>query len=320
MFTNKIPHLGSFYPNFKLVMKEEGDLAHNSNKALVKNTFWQTDKIGYRNDNFFYDPDILLIGDSFIVGSGLNQSETITNKISKKLGNKVKVYNMAPSSLRKFDILYQKGIIKKPRIIIYSIAERNIPETFISYKQLNRWNRIIENMIVFCTNDLNIKFDRMIRFYSVEWLKSRIQGNKGHVVVSPVDSDMFFLYGKHRLSHSLQDLKKTLASIISYKEYCESNNIDFLFLPMPDKETVYYDFVPLDSQPDYLLKLDSLLKENGISTINTIKLYNKERTNNNILLYHYDDTHWNPRAVEIVADEIIKYIDTTNMSQVHLKK
>jgi len=310
-FTTITPHLCNFYPNFKLVMKEEGDLGYNTNKTLIKNTIWQTDKIGNRNDTFYSDPDILLIGDSFIAGSSLSQSETISNKIALKLGYKAKVYNIAPGTLRDFDMLYKKGIIKKPKILIYSIGERNIPPIFDPYKLSNRW---LENIInSFCLDGWNVNIDRMTRFYSFERLKSIIQRKAGKGRQSPIDSTMLFRKDVHL--HATEDLNKTLSIISSYKKYCESNNISFLFLPIPDKQTVYYDLVPLAHQPDYLVKLDTLLKQNGIPAINVLNLYIKERAINNPVLYQYDDNHWNVKAVEIVTDEIIKYLKTTKYYQ-----
>ena len=82
----------------------------------------------------------------------------------------------------------------------------------------------------------------------------------------------------------------------------------FLYVPMPNKESVYYDFIPLNKQPDYLFKLDSILKEANVSTINTLEIYNNYRKINSALLYHLDDTHWNSKATDLVSKEIaIKY-------------
>ena len=82
--------------------------------------------------------------------------------------------------------------------------------------------------------------------------------------------------------------------------------IDFLFLPMPDKETVYFELVPFIKQPNYLFKLDSILTNSNVATINTLKIYNEFRKENKSLLYHFDDTHWNSNATEIIANEITK--------------
>jgi len=48
---------------------------------LYKRENWITDKLGYRNDTFVQEADILFIGDSFIAGSGLSQDQTISSKV-----------------------------------------------------------------------------------------------------------------------------------------------------------------------------------------------------------------------------------------------
>lgn len=300
-----------FYPDFTLTMKEEGDLAHHTKKSVVKKTTWITDQLGYRNDKFINDPDILLIGDSFFAGSGLSQSETITNKLSVKLRNKARVYSIATGSLNDFDFLYRNGIIKKPKLIIFESVERDnicfspIPQP----GSLKEKVLILKRQLPSCINDILIIADRMLRFYSIRWIMSRDNSLTDGLTlpnISPIDPKMIFYQGKSVTFHSDKELKESFNSIMSYKKYCDSIGVNFLFIPMPDKETVYFDLVPLDTQPGYLFKLDSLLNKNGVSTINTLGIYNKERQGKNNLLYHYDDTHWNSTATELIANEIIK--------------
>ncbi len=299
-----------FYPNCTLRMKEQGDLVPYTNKSIVKNTVWITDQLGYRNDKFVSDPDILLFGDSFFVGNGLSQSETITNTLSSKLYNKAKVYNFASGSLRQFDVLYRNGLLKKPKLIIFESVERNnisFP-TFFKTGEILEKKYILSFYIPAFIKDIIVKFDRMLRLYSVNWMQSRFHPLFGRSALSnPVEleSKMIFLQGKSVTVHSDKELKESFNAIMSYKKYCDSIGVNFLFVSMPNKETVYFDFVPLDTQPDYLFKLDSLLNKNGVATINVLSIYNAERQKKNILLYHYDDTHWNSTATELIANEII---------------
>jgi len=308
-FINVSPLLApaTFYPGYRLRKKEVGDLAHHTNKEIIKNTEWMIDQRGYRNDFFIADPDILLIGDSFFVGSGLTQKETITNKLSDKLKEKAKVYNMAGGTFKAFDILLRNRIIKKPKLIIYGSVERKIK--YSPYEKQGKWVKKFQNLkskIPSWFNTLLVSADRMIRFYSIQWAKSRLNNQTGHGVVSPIDPRMLFFEGKSQSIRTEEDLSKTLSELLSYKKYCDSMGINFLYIPMPDKETVYYELVPLDVQPDFLVKLDRLLTKNGVAIINTLDLYNKERQKSPALLYLYDDTHWNSNATELVANEIIK--------------
>lgn len=304
-FKTEVPHQTKNYPNITSSMDAVGDLCHHSKNAVIKKENWKTDKLGFRNDAFIEQADILLIGDSFTQGSSLNAEETITNKV--KSNQKIKIYNMAPSSLSEFDKLLKSKTIKKPKLLIFEIAERNVPHAIKSYDIREKSSLTEKLNALFGIGNFNVYLDKAFKYNSVDWLKARIYNKKGTGIPGIQNSKMFFLVGSYQKNRDY-DLIATANTIISYKKYCESLGIKFVFLPMPNKESVYYDFVPLAKQPDYLFKLDSILKKSNVATINTLKIYNDYRMKNKKLLYHLDDTHWNSNATEIIADEIIKYI------------
>ena len=62
-----------------------GDLCHHTEFEIEKDIRWKTDKIEYRNDSFVNKADVLLIGDSFFIGTSLSQDSTITNILREKL-------------------------------------------------------------------------------------------------------------------------------------------------------------------------------------------------------------------------------------------
>ena len=132
---NILPSYGAFYPDTKIEMIDQGDLAHNTIKAINRNCNWITDKIGYRNDNFIENPDVVLIGDSYFIGISLTQKKIFANKLMEKSGNRIKVFSMAPATFDNFDKLYSKNRIKKPSLIIYSMLERAIPAEFKPTRQ-----------------------------------------------------------------------------------------------------------------------------------------------------------------------------------------
>jgi hypothetical protein len=302
-----IPTNSPFYPNAYLNMNSVGDLCHHSKNSITKKECWKTDEIGFRNDKYIKDADVLIIGDSYIAGSSLNQANTVSNQILN-LDSSLKVYNMAPSSISQFDKLLNAGKINKPKLLIFSIAERNVPEK-IKYYNENSIKKI-KNKILFYTN-INAHIDCFFKFLPLNWAKARINNSSGNGIEGVNNSKMYFFQGKAQ-KHLKDDLLNTVNNIVSYKKYCDSLGIKFIFLPMPEKETVYCELVPLDKQPDYLFKLDLMLNKSGVSTINTLKIYNDYRKINNNLLYHLDDTHWNSNATEIIALEIIQKVRTLN--------
>lgn len=309
-FQTRVPAKTSIYPNISSSMDAVGDLCHHTPYQVIKHEVWKTDKLGFRNDAFVEEPDILLLGDSFMQGSGLSQDETLTNKMQKKMKDK-RVYSMAPSSFSELDKLLQWGVIKKPKLIIFSWAERNIPDPFVPYDL--KKNSTVKNSIreMFACCDMNVYIDKALRHYSFNWIRARINGDTGEGVQSKIEPKMFFLSGQERESAE-QELDATLKTIITYKKYCDSLGVKLLILPMPDKESVYYELVPFKKQPDYLFKMDSLLQHYNIESINPLELYNDYRRVSSDLLYHYDDTHWNSNATEIISNVVLEKLKKNN--------
>ncbi|QQR98770.1 MAG: hypothetical protein IPK18_04420 [Sphingobacteriales bacterium] len=296
---SEVPSDSPFYPNSTLNMNSVGDLCHHSKNSIVKKEYWKTDELGYRNNKHINDPDILIIGDSFVAGSGLNQSNTVCNLVSK-FDKNLKVYNIAPSTVVHFDYLLNTGKINRPKLVIFSMVERDIPEKIQFYTRAN----FIKSSIKKIFYSINSYIDSFLKFLPLRWLKARVNCSKGKGIEGVSNSNMYFLQGSNQ-KHQKDDLTNTVNNLIAYKKYFDKLGIKFIFMPMPDKETVYYEFVPFKKQPDYLFRLDSMLINSNISTINTLNIYNNYRKNNNKLLYHLDDTHWNSNASEIIALEII---------------
>lgn len=288
-----------FYPNAKINMNSVGDLCHHSKNAVSKKEYWKTDELGFRNDEYIKDADILIIGDSYVAGSGLTQANIISNQILN-IDRSLKVYNMAPSSISEFDKLLKIGTINKPKLVLFSIVERNIPEKIELYNKY-----FISDIIRKIPFNINIisQVDCFLKFLPLRFTKARLNSSEGNGISGVPNSKMYF-FNEASQSYQEEDLVNTTNNIISYKKYFDSHNIKFIFMPMPNKETVYFELVPFKKQSDYLLRLDSTLNLSGVSTINTLKIYNDYRKTNDKLLYHLDDTHWNSNATNIIASAI----------------
>jgi len=299
---SKIPLYGPFCPNVKIKSIEVGDLAYNSEFAIDKNVIWKTDELGFRNEAVIKEPDILIIGDSFIAGTSLSQEQTFTNQLSKEYEGKLKIYDIAPSSFSYWVRLMEQGTLKKPKYVIFSCVERFIPEFFVPTK--NNFDSCRER-VKSEIREIGLApiADRLTRFYSLKWVAARIRNNKGTGIQSGINKNMFFLHGKSVEERNDNDINKEVEAIVSYKKYCDSIGVKFLFLPMPNKETVYYDLVPLPHQPNFLFKVNVLLNEKGISAVNTLAIYNKSRANNKFL-YQLDDTHWNSYGINVVVKAV----------------
>ena len=306
-FRSNDPNKVHLYPNIRSSMDAVGDLCHHTKHAIHRKEIWITDKLGFRNDEYIDRADVLIIGDSFIGGCCISQDDIISNRLKREFNDSVLVYNMAPSSFTEFDRFRKLGIIKTPKLIIFSVVERHVPEAICPYKitRVSRLKDMIKDVFGFC--GINILIDKALRQYSMRWVQSRIIQSKGEGKPARDNPNMFFMMGSSQ-KYEVNDMQTTAKNIISYKYYCDSLGVRFLFLPMPNKETVYYELIPFEKQPDYLIQLDSILCSYSVLTINTLKIYNEYRKSNDRWLYNLDDTHWSPDAIKLIAGEIAEKI------------
>jgi len=303
-FNSKTPTYTTMYPNSTSIKFAVGDLCHHTENQIFRNEFWKTDKFGFRNDKFIQKADILFLGDSFFLGTGMTQDDLISNVIQQKTKGNYSIYNMSPSSMTEFDKYLRLKKIGKPKVLFFSHVERTLPcDLEISKNKTLLESNWLTN--VMAKKEFNVFLDKIVKQFSLNWLRARLNGSKGKGIKSK-RKNLYFLNGCNQIytKSYVSDMKN---KIVTYKNYCDSLGIRFVFIPMPNKETVYYDFIGLNKQPKMLLELDSILNFEHIETINTLKIYNNFRKNSNDkqLLYQLDDTHWNSKGIDLISKEII---------------
>lgn len=310
VYNNLLPcSIGKLYPNLSISKYESGDLAHHSKFAINRYLEWKTDRYGFRNETVEPDGpiDIVVIGDSFIAGQDLDQSQTFSNILGKLTGKKV--YQMAPVKFQLFRDLVEMRKITKPKIVIFSAVERYINEMptlppNASIKEKFR-NSVADIALL---NKFSVVLDKMFKNASLKSIRARTYGLQGKGLQSPIDSTMFFYQGKNKtLDYDEPTFKLVLNILQEYKAYCDASNIRFIFMPCPDKETVYYNLVPFTSRPKLLEKLYAKLTAAGIPFVNILEIYDHNAVTGKYF-YYPDDTHWNPYGVETVAKATAKML------------
>lgn len=290
-----------FYPNYIMEMEEIGDLGFRTNRAIIKHVYWKTDSYGFRNDTIIKNPDILILGDSFVAGGALSQEQTITNILSK-LNPTIKIYNMAPSNFSVFLSFLNAKLIEKPKVVIQFGIER-----FLNTKTDSIHIKINTRKIMF--SKLEEAIDRIFKSADRLAFSSFFRNRTGIGIPSPIDSKMLFFEGNKSIYKDAEKLKVATESAITINKKCQSLGITFLFIPMPNKESLYWEMVPYTSQPNLLYRLDSALKKNNILTLNALDVLTKAKSDTT-LLYHYDDSHWNANGVKVIAENVKCMIDS----------
>jgi alginate O-acetyltransferase complex protein AlgJ len=157
--------------------------------------------------------------------------------------------------------------------------------------------------------------DRLFKMNMLNYIRASI-GNKAAVDFYHFPSKfgpMFFVQGEaanKEVSH--EHFHKTIKTIEAYDQVLKEKGIRFIFLPIPNKENIYHDFLPDPRRPIFLEQLIQELKKRKIETVDTQKAFEDEYRKNSALLFFLDDSHWNPSGVRLAANltfELIKRND-----------
>ena len=308
---------GHFYPNMEITKTEEGDLARHTRFAVKKKVRWMTDRYGYRKKNTdLQKHSIVIVGESNIAGMGLTQEEILSEVLEDRL--KVSVYPYAPvGSINSF-LKDERFIENSPDIVIFARIERELlgldslkpmreKKWFPKLKGQIQRNRMIQS--------LAIPLDRISKMIMLHYFRASLRrsiSTPEPVGVGPISSQygpIFFIRGRRANEDvSKEKLDETTQIIRLYHDAVRSRGIRFMFLPIPNKENIFYECLQT-KRPVFLEQLISELKGHGIEAIDTQKAFEEAFQKKHVLLYHTDDTHWNGNGVKIAADLIKEMVE-----------
>lgn len=308
---------GHFYPLMELTKLEtRGDLARHTPFANPKKVKWITDRYGFRKrDREGMKPAIVIVGDSNIAGQALSQEEMLSEVLEEKL--KVPVYPYAPvGSINTFlkDLRFRKD---PPQTVILSYIERDIlhmpfpkPRRTERFPAFYEWRERVRQ--IRWVQSTGVLIDRLFKMNMLNYVRSKI-GNTvslGFCYFPSKFGLMLFVQGETaNRAVSSERLGKTVETIEAYDRILRRRNIRFIFLPIPNKENIYHDFLPDPRRPVFLEELIRELKKRNIETVDTQKAFEEEYRKHSALLFFLDDSHWNPRGVRLAADQTAKLIE-----------
>jgi hypothetical protein len=310
-----------FYPLQELTMEEEGDLGHGTWIAEKRISRWATDRFGFRNEPWSEVPDVVMTGDSFVIGSGVSQEDIFSEQLSDLTG--LKVVNMAKASIR--DILDLKVFeYQKPKWVILGVVERELPSVpFYLLKSENQYpdwrNEPLMDGIIFWDKILKAVPLRKCRASVFQfiadgiyhrWNRPSSMSNK-HLPLGMIpanDPQEAYLFGsknrgwipREKLFHSVSSLHELHSELLSL-------GINFLFCPFPDKETAYSERLDVPDEPRNLDTVEQLCEQYNVPMVNPLPALKQAAHKESI--YYRDDTHFNPRGIRITAKEISAQMD-----------
>ena len=302
---------GPFYPNMILLKSEKGgDLApHSGCSVEKKDILWITDQYGYRKANMPVKRfPVILVGDSNSAGGGLTQENMFSEVLEKKLHKGV--YPIAPNSLKD---VFNHGLLKQspPDIVILESIERAIVTLTLrlpkdkDFEKLSLWNKIfLDIQLNGFIQSIAIKIDRILKANMINYFRARINKNvfpdiKGS---GTAECPILFLQGATANKEVSAETINTVAQNIKRSsDFFTSRGIRFIFLPLPNKENIYYQQLGTP-KPLFLENLISKLKEINVEVVDTQKAFDQITNNSDTVLYHRDDTHWNAEGVKVAAN------------------
>ena len=294
-------------PNFQnqhSFLVAEGDLCPRTPFAIPKEELWITDALGYRNERFTHSPKILLIGDSFILGSGLTQSEILSHQLNELLGDSTAVYAMAPADLSQYFQLVQHGILHPPQILIYQHVERLLPASLDSAKIQTppAFTRGLKAWLH--DSEMDILMDKAFRFYAFRAGLKRLTSTlypKPLGIQSPTYTGLFFLNAENS-TYEPEALDAFGHLLETTHRELQTTSTRFIYLPIPNKETLYSRYHPNAMDDRAYQQLLRTAQNLNIEVVNTLQLL--QTVDGEALTYHLDDSHWNAEGVHRVAQAL----------------
>jgi len=268
-------------------------------------------------------PDILMTGDSFAAGCGVNDDETLTVQLEGLTHRRI--YNAGYMKidlmriLRRIDQLHMvSGIVILQYLERYSV----VPIQDLGYtskETLNRWDRL--HKIVdkswegfWQVSPVQILSQRLYR----RLLNDRIlpNTNAAKVVLGTLKNGrpiLFFSLEAERFKQPPENID--LSGILKLQWELRQRHIDLLMVLTPDKYSVYAGLLAQPPvhvpNPPYLDRLSKMLEQAHVPAVNLLSVLQNQAAsdlNQGVYIYWLDDTHWNARGIRVAAEEIRKHL------------
>jgi len=323
---------GGFAPNVSYDNPASyGDLANMANLPGMREYRRErltTDSRGFRNSiPLSSPPEMVLLGDSFAVGSGVDDPDTLNAHIHAMA--KVPIYNASHFSTRiqRITWLLDQIGVRKGTIVLVVSGTNGVPEWPEVTNEVDRFRQGLERILPTEQAEQAFNYTRGLR-HLIYYAPLRVMSKR---VVRALWNDKLLPNpdAKHAVIYELKNGKQMLflpSAARSYEHPDPPNpgyalalnkalvakGHSLIVLMVPDKYAVYAPLMrearPAPRGRSYFDRLDASFKEAGIRSINLTTIYQAkaaEALAQNQYLYWSDDTHWNGRGIRIAAEAVI---------------
>jgi hypothetical protein len=307
-----------------------GDLASLGNFPDLRQYHpegFTTDALGFRNDPRLLDAEVdtILAGDSFAVGSGVSDDQTLSSRLSSLTG--CVIYNagneddlVTPNEI----LSLARGLHMRSRLAIRLYSEdaripgRPTRRALLTSTIVARTPARVRNLAGRLRGLLAVSPLRSLSGHAWKTVADdRILPNRyaTSVVRATLDNGDTMLFQDAEVHNFFRKRPLSLDYWRWLRDDLQKARFDLLVILVPSKYRVYRSFLsnhgPADPEAsDYLDRLESALRAMGIHVLNLTPVLSTEAATqyleHHAYLYWLDDIHWNARGIALAADTIRK--------------
>jgi hypothetical protein len=303
--------------------------------------------LGYRDYEFNLKKSpqtkrVLVIGDSYVFGFGVELNESFTKLLEKKLNsNKNNSYEVINAGYKgnfaedtQYLYLKNEGLSLKPDLIILAMTLGNDFQDINTNKiYFNGSEPVRAESLVHYIDDLG-----RLRFINSRESDNFIKRQLYRVNVAlSFHSHLYilfkntfrdalwnFYYGKHQSIYSNEytaDINESFSKVMNYtlkiSDLAKSNKIPLIVMIIPDKAAVY-DFEVKDANGELLnwtlpsSKINYSVSPTGVKVLDLLPDLKDYVSLTHSMIYFRVDPHWNKEGHSAAADAIYTYLIKNN--------
>ena len=301
LFGESLP--GPFYPNIRCTFLEAGD----SDKKKIKNrkNLWVTDVYGHRNERLPEQGQAygVIVGDSNIVGSSLDQKDLLSEFLTKRTGDLW--INLSHEYINPWEHPACKS--NRPKWIIFQLKRGsllNLPN--LGGRGSDPGSQKNQGVLVSVDHATKLSLLNKVR----SWVGCRAiamseQLQNPHLAIPLAQLQIALAQGyvPRELGACEKFTKMTPLQILrEHQAKCESIGIFFILVVLPD--TV--------EEADPLIRQIELA---GVRTIGFLPSNTFPRGADLESFWQTDDSHWSKKGIEITAEKIVEQLGTTKVKK-----
>jgi len=287
---------------------------------------FKTDKYGFRNDNFtLEEADVILVGDSFIAGTGNTQRDIPANILSEISDLKVAAITVISNPLKYEEYLKKfLPIIKKnAKIFVFYFQGNDFNINLSSFNEVNKqsykfkiislYERLERNKDSLFIKKLRIVYHKNYFFKKIRPKSQRFLKKIAYTLRGQCPAAYYHALNETFMGFYYKNESEGLnvsTHIINDKNII--NRIEKIVF-VPSKFSVYQEILGLKKNNRYgsLEYLKTGYKKKGIEVLdltNILRVSAQKKAKEGKLVYWSDDTHWNEHGIRSGMKYLLSFI------------